>query len=125
MKLEPFTVTGRPFIESYGAAGFRVDGAEIAGAVLILPDGPRPWDVSGIAEVGEASLAPVMERHDVEVLLIGSGRRMVMLAKELRARLRQAGIGLEVMDTGAACRTFNVLLGENRRVAAALLPVES
>ena len=63
-------------------------------------------------------------RHNdrIELLLLGCGRRMAPPPSGLRQALRQAGIVLEVMDTGAACRTYNVLLSEERRVAAALLP---
>jgi uncharacterized protein len=121
MKLEALVAAGRPFVESYGAGGFRIGGAEFGGSVLILPDGAIAWDVASPAEITEASLAPVLARRDVEVLLVGCGRRTALLAKELRARLRSAGIGADAMDTGAACRTFNVLLAENRRVAAALI----
>jgi len=73
--------------------------------------------------VGEDSLAPVIARGGVEILLLGCGRRMAMVPSALRARLKAAGIVVDAMDTGAACRTYSVLLAEGRRVAAALLPV--
>jgi len=60
---------------------------------------------------------------DVEVLLIGCGPRMVLLPSALRRQIREAGIGMDAMDTGAACRTYNVLISEGRRAAAALIPV--
>jgi len=123
MKLEAFAATGRPFIDGYGGGGFRVAGVDHAGAVLLLPDGVRPWDVATAAEITLDSLAPVAEQGAIEVLLIGCGVRGSLLPRSLREALRARGIVADAMDTGAACRTFNVLLAENRRVAAALLPV--
>jgi uncharacterized protein len=67
-------------------------------------------------------LAPVVEHGDVQILLLGLGRSVGSVAVTLRTVLRAAGIALEPMDTGAACRTYNVLVAEGRRVAAALIP---
>jgi uncharacterized protein len=124
VRLEAFAAAGRPFVEGYGAGGFRVAGQDFAGSVLILPEGPAPWAVTSAAEISLETLAPVRRHGDIEVLLIGCGRRMALLPPSLRAALRAEGIGMDAMDTGAACRTFNVLLGENRRVAAALIKPE-
>jgi uncharacterized protein len=74
------------------------------------------------AAVTEAALAPVFEHGGVELLLLGLGRRMAPVAPALRAALKAHGIAVEAMDTGAACRTYNLLVAEDRRVAAALLP---
>ena len=68
------------------------------------------------------SLQQVVEHGDVEILILGLGRRMATISRELRAVMRQAGIVLEAMDTGAACRTYNMLMAEDRRLAAALIP---
>jgi uncharacterized protein len=119
MELTAVNPAGRQIIERYAAAGFRVSGVVYAGPVLVFPDRTLPWaDPALTAE----SLAPVIEHGGIELLLLGLGRRMVPVASSLRARFRTAGIVLEPMDTGAACRTYNVLLAEDRRVAAALLP---
>jgi uncharacterized protein len=123
MKLEAFAATGRPFIEGYGGGGFRVAGVDHQGAVLVLPEGTRAWSVASAAEITVESLEAVLAHGGIEVLLIGCGARMALLPKSFRDALRAQGIVADPMDTGAACRTFNVLLAENRRVAAALIPV--
>ena len=119
MELTPVGTGGRQVIERYSASGFRISGVVYAGPVLVFPDATIRWaDAAATAE----SLAPVVSHGDVEILLLGLGRRMVPLAPALRLSLKASGIALEAMDTGAACRTYNLLLGESRRVAAALLP---
>jgi len=72
--------------------------------------------------VTSETLAPVIEHGRVEILLLGLGRSTSAVPAALRTALRTAGIALEAMDTGAACRTYNVLVAEDRRVAAALIP---
>jgi len=116
-------VAGRPMLERYGAEGFRVSGQLFSGAVLLLPDGARDWPVTSLAEVTVEVLEPVTSRNDVEILLLGTGARMLSVPASLRQELRRRGIGLEPMDTGAACRTYSVLVSEDRRVAAALLKI--
>jgi uncharacterized protein len=111
-------IAGHQIIERYGAAGFRISGAVYRGPVLVFPDRTVPWQPATATAEG---LAPVVEHGGVELLLLGLGRRMVPVAAPLRAALKANGIAVEAMDTGAACRTYNVLLGEGRRVAAALL----
>jgi uncharacterized protein len=113
---------GRQLIERYGAPGFRVSGAVYEGPVLVFPDRTEAWNIADAAAIDLSSLAPVIAHGDVEILLLGLGRRMAAVALELRLGLRRHGIALEPMATGAACRTYNLLLGEDRRVAAALLP---
>jgi len=81
-----------------------------------------PWMAGDVSAVDWASLTPIVEHGGVQILLLGLGSNMAIVAGELRARLRTAGISLEPMDTGAACRTYNVLVAEDRRVAAALIP---
>lgn len=121
MELTPLVPPGRQMIERYGPAGFRVSGTIYRGPVLVFPDRCEIWQ--GAAMTIEA-LAPVIARGGVELLLLGFGRRIAPLAAAVRAALRERGIAVEAMDTGAACRTYNVLLAEDRRVAAALLPPE-
>ena len=121
--LSPVVPPGRQVIERYAAGGFRVSGVIHLGPVLVFPERTLTWDVDGPAGISPASLAPVVEHGGVRILILGLGSRSSAVAAELRAALRCAGIGLEAMGTGAACRTFNVLLGEDRPVAAALLPL--
>jgi uncharacterized protein len=110
-------------IDSYGNGGFRFAGMSHRGSLLCLPSGIHGWKVS--ATIDEASLAPVFaEAEGIEVLLIGTGPEIRPLDPGLKARLREAGVKAEPMSTGAAVRTFNVLLAEGRQVAAALLAVD-
>jgi uncharacterized protein len=92
--------------------------------VLILPDRTLDWPVDSMAALGEASFEAVAERTDVELLILGTGARMAPVPSAIRLALKRAGIVVEPMDTGAACRTYNVLVAEERRVAAALLKLE-
>jgi uncharacterized protein len=122
MDVTPLIPADRQVIDSYGAAGFHVSGVAYDSAILVFPDGTLPWAVTALAEISAESLAPVMARGDIQILLLGCGRRMQPVTPAVRKALRQAGIVVDAMDTGAACRTYNVLLAEDRRVAAALLP---
>ena len=121
MELAPVIPSGRQVIESYGPRGFRVTGLVYARSILVFPDATLDWDVAGIATVTAETLRPVIERGSTEILLLGCGARMERVPAALRQALKNSGISLEPMDTGAACRTYNVLLAEDRRVAAALL----
>jgi uncharacterized protein len=95
------------------------------GSILCLANSIVAWDVATPEQLTPASLAPVLADKDVtRSLLLGTGSRQVLPSPALRAAFREAGIALEAMDTGAACRTFNVLLGEGRPVAAALIAVD-
>ena len=118
MELTQVTQPGRQVIERYGPSGFRVSGQIHLGPVLVFADLTRPWENAAITK---AALAPVLEHGGVELLLLGLGRRMAPVAPALRTALKAHGIAVEAMDTGAACRTYNLLLAEERRVAAALL----
>jgi len=123
MELTPFVPTDRQIIERYGENGFRIAGVIYHGAVLVFPDRTLSWQVASAADVTQESLAPVVEHGGTRILLLGLGRSMRAMPTMLRKTLRVAGIVLEPMDTGAACRTFNVLVAEDRPVAAALLPL--
>lgn len=124
MDVTPLIPAGRQVINGYGDGGFRIAGSRYEGSVLVLPEQTLAWPVKALAEVTLTSLGLVIEASPrVEILLLGTGLRMMALDPKLRAELRAAGVGVDVMDTGAACRTFNVLLSEERRVAAALIAV--
>ncbi|MEJ0051752.1 MAG: MTH938/NDUFAF3 family protein [Methylovirgula sp.] len=116
---------GRHVIEGYGNFGFTFGGMSHRGSILALPSGIYAWDVLGPEDLGVGALAQVFAepKGEIEHLLIGTGVELRPLAKELRAALNRDGIRVEPMATGAAARTYSILLGENRRVAAALIAV--
>ena len=122
MDLTPVATAGRQIIERYAASGFRVSGVIYHGPVLVFPDVTVAWEVASAPDVTWEALAPVIEHGGVEILLLGLGRSTSAVPAHLRTALRAARIALEAMDTGAACRTYNVLMAEDRRVAAALIP---
>lgn len=112
-------------IDSYGNGGFRFAGMSHKGSILCLPSGIHGWRASHLASLVPDDFAAVMEERDaIAFLLLGCGRVFEVPTESVRKAFAEAGIGLEPMDTGAACRTYNVLLAEGRRVAAALLAVE-
>ncbi len=124
MDITPLIPAGRGLIQAYGEGGFRIAGARVAGSVLVFLDRVVPWPVERFAEVTLASLEEVLaETPKVELLLVGCGQRQLPAPPSLGESLLGAGVAAEFMDTGAACRTFNVLLAEERRVAAALIAV--
>jgi uncharacterized protein len=124
--MEPARFPGRAPIEAYGNGGFRFAGMSHRGSILALPSGIEAWPVGSVAEITPESLARLIaEAGAIEILLVGTGDAMVPLARETRVTLEQAGLAPEPMATGAAVRTFNVLLSESRAVAAALVAVES
>lgn len=125
MGATPPVPPGRRLIDGYGGGGFRIAGETHRGAVLVLPDRVVAWPVTGVAAVTIDSLAPVIAAEPRPgILLIGCGPRAAFITPDIRQALRVAGITIDAMDTGAACRTYNVLLAEERRVAAALIAVE-
>jgi uncharacterized protein len=119
VELTPDAPAGRQLIERYGAAGFRVSGVVFAGPVLVFRERTILWEAATPTLEG---MAPIFAQGGIELVLLGLGRRGAPVAPQLRAALKAHGIGVEAMDTGAACRTYNVLLAEDRLVAAALLP---
>ncbi len=112
-------------IEGYGAGGFRFGGMSHRGSILALPTGVFRWAAVQPADIAVAALAQVfaLPKGQVELLLLGTGADLVPVAEPLRRALKAAGIVAEPMASGAAARTYNILLGEGRRVGAALLAV--
>ena len=124
--MEPARYPGRAPIDAYGNGGFRFAEMSHRGSILALPSGIEAWAVASAAEITPASLKRVIdEAPAVEVLLVGTGEMLVPLSGEARMALDAAGLVPELMATGAAVRTFNVLLSENRAVAAALVGVQN
>ena len=121
MRMAEIGYEGPPPIDSYGGGGFRVAGAFHEGDMLLLGPAPARWAAEGFAP--EAFGVVIEGAADLDVLLIGMGAEIAPLPGPARRALEAAGIGVEVMSTASACRTYNVLLAENRRVAAALIAV--
>ena len=112
-------------IDAYGGGGFRFAGMGHRGSLLILPSGMYAWPVETVADILPDAFARAFgEAADTDFLLLGTGAQWLSPPLEVSQAFLEAGIGLEIMDTGAACRTYNVLLDEARAVAAALLAVE-
>ena len=115
---------GRHLIEAYGDGGFTVAGEKIHGSLLIFPSRIDAWSAERPEDITLESLAEVFKEDPaVELLLVGCGALQVQPSAALRHELSAAGVVADFMNTGAACRTFNVLLAEDRRVAAALIAV--
>ena len=124
--MEPARFPGRAPIEAYGNGGFRFADMSHRGSILALPSGIEAWTVIAAAEITPQNLRRVIEEAPaIEILLVGTGETMVPLSRDARAALEAVGLVPELMATGAAVRTYNVLLSENRAVAAALVAVES
>ncbi|MEJ2374235.1 MAG: MTH938/NDUFAF3 family protein [Pseudolabrys sp.] len=112
-------------IETYGNDGFRFAGMSHRGSLLCFPDGIWAWPVGAVSELSEALLEPALARaQQLDFFLIGGGRDPFLLPERLRVRFRAAGLSVDAMATGAAVRTYNILLAENRRVGAGLIAVD-
>jgi uncharacterized protein len=111
-------------IDAYGNGGFRFAGMSHRGSLLFLPSGIYGWEWTDPASLSLHSFEKVLaERERIETLLLGTGTAQVFPPSQLRKAFVEAGIGLEPMSTGAAARTYNILLAEGRLVAAALIAV--
>jgi len=124
MEITPVASGGRQLIESYGGGGFQVSGERYRGSILVMPERTLAWPVTTVEELSPESLEPLVALGAFDVVLLGCGPVMVQVPADLRAVVRERGLALEPMDTGAACRTYNVLISEQRQVAAALIAVD-
>jgi len=111
-------------IEAYGNGGFRFAGMSHRGSLLCFPDGIWAWPLNDVTELDEGTLSPVFDRaENLDFFLIGAGRDPWVLPDELRQRFRDVSLPVDTMATGAAVRTYNILLAENRRVGAGFIAV--
>jgi uncharacterized protein len=116
MRLTEISYDSAQPVEGYGPGFFRIGGQVLRGACLITPWDAGPW--GGLDDVA----APLALAGKIDVLFLGTGKEIAHAPAEFRAALEAAGIGVEVMNSPAACRTYNVLLSEGRRIALAVLP---
>lgn len=125
LDINPVVPENRQLIQSYGDRRFRVTGEVYESSILIFPERTENWSVGDPDDISLDTLSGIVAEKDaVDILLVGCGPKFSMIPKGLRPALREHGIVLEWMDTGAACRTFNVLVAEERRVAAAIIAVD-
>lgn len=117
MRLNEITFTDALPVDGYGPGFFRIGGEVHEGGVAILPSGVQAWE-------GYKDARPLLaEAGELDVLFIGTGAEIAHVPPAFRRALEDAGLGVESMASPAACRTYNVLLAEGRRIALALLPV--
>ncbi|SRR6266508_2357102 len=111
-------------IEAYGDGGFRFAGMSHRGSLMCLPDGIWAWPITRTDAIDENSLALAFDRAgSLDLFLVGSGRDVWIMPATLRQHCRDGGLNVDVMQTGAAVRTYNILLAEGRRVGAALIAI--
>ena len=121
----PQFLPGLHAIEGYGRGGFLFGGMSHRGSLLLLPSGIRAWAVTQASEITLVTLQPLLDvpPGELGLCLIGTGAEQVFLPAALARLLRERGLSFEVMSTGTATRTFNVLLDEGRKVSACLIAV--
>ncbi len=125
MDITPLINVDQQVIQGYGQGRFRINGIVYGHPVIVLPSGTQRWNVAVSApELTVEDFLPLIAQADeLDVVLFGSGAASDRPGPDVRKALKDKGLNPEAMDTGAACRTYNVLMTEGRRVGAALLPV--
>lgn len=123
MDITPLIKEGQKVIQSYGEGYLRINGQRYEGALFVTPDQVVSWEYSGsAADITNGNFEDLHQYlDDIDVLLLGCGKAMARIDRTIHEKLRAINVSLDVMDTAAACRTYNVLMAEGRRVAAALL----
>ena len=122
MDITPVLAGDRQLVRSYGVGQFTINETVFHGPILLTPSHCESWNVTSLDTVDPPSLASL--KGFCEILLIGTGPTQQFLSPSRRRALQEyLNVILEPMDSGAACRTFNVLMAEDRAVAAALLPL--
>ncbi|PZP56344.1 MAG: hypothetical protein DI586_04030 [Micavibrio aeruginosavorus] len=117
----PLLKAGQKIIQSYASGKFKISGVYYEHPVIITALDVQDWNGASLENLSPDTFLNL--KDEIDVLIIGSGKTGALLMPQKRIEFKEAGFSVEIMDTGAACRTFNVLTAEGRRVAAALLPV--
>lgn len=121
LKLHTDTPGSSNTVTAYGDGYVDINTQRHAHSLLVFPDAaPAPWSATRIEEIDEAAL-DAAAAHGAELVVVGTGGRQRFLHPRIVATLQRRGIGVEAMDTRAACRTYNILMAEGRKVAAALI----
>ena len=125
MDVTPLVPKGQQIIQSYAHGRFKVSGESYDGAVFVMPEETVPWQVERSSyddlQCDDFSYLIARKEH-YDVFILGMGERMSAIPVALKLSLKNQGVHMDFMDTGAACRTYNVLMAEGRRVFCALLP---
>jgi len=123
MDVTPLVREGLQLIQTYSAEGFKVSAQSYNGAVIVTPEATLLWEsVSTFSDLTlDAFERVLLSKDEIDVVLLGTGAKMAFLPKDLQQALQAQGLIVDCMDTGAACRTFNVLVAEGRRVVAMML----
>lgn len=124
MNITPLVKKGHKIIQSYKADGFRVSGELYKGPIIVFSDQVKEWSI------GQDVSLHTLDEYDplflysqeIDFVLLGTGKNIQFLKPLLKNSLKQKGLLIEAMDTGAACRTYNMLMAEGRRVCLACLP---
>ena len=125
LDITPLLPEERQIVQSYGTGRFMVSRIEYQGSIIVLPSRTLSWDIAIHDDINIKNLAAVIEEEPrIEILLIGCGQMMQLLPRELTDACRRKGLAVDAMDTGAACRTYNILAAESRRVAAGLVALD-
>lgn len=112
-------------VSGYGNGNFRLGGTKVKGSILLTPKRFYSWDIKEFEDISIDCLKPILEtKEGIEIILFGTGPSIQMVPAEIQKYLSEKSIAFDMMDTGAAARTFNVLQMEGRRVGAALIAVE-
>lgn len=126
MDITPLIKEGQQIIQSYAAGAFRISGISYEHAVFVSPVETIAWQASDFKALTIEDFSPLFEEaQNIDVVLLGTGGVMAFMDVALRSALRDKGLSVDIMPTDAACRTYNVLMAEGRRVVAALLPVKA
>lgn len=122
MDITPVIEANAQVIRSYAPGRFNVAGTVYDRAIVVFSDKTETWNIGHGGEGFSVDDFDIFRGGEIDILLVGCGAEGVFLP-ELRKKLKEKGIAADFMDTGAACRTYNVLMAEGRRVAAALIPL--
>jgi uncharacterized protein len=126
MDVTPLIPNGRKIIQSYSNGGFKISGISYSSGVIVFPTMVETWiPPKDVHSLSLNDFSFVLEHsNECDVILLGCGTNGAFLNPSLRNEIKNKGLTIDAMNTGAACRTYNVLMAEGRRVAAMLMPIK-